>query len=218
MRSWTSRQIRRGLLLSSLAAIGLGCGPRDTGSGLSSENSTRRENPEANRVIQEGLNEIVNGAEIRYKPLEYEYDEGLLRIADQAESSLAGQATGVLPRFMPRLDEVEERDHIRATIHSWEVLNGRPFRAAIDPLIAEVTDRKPGEGFHPDFHKRFGLVFDSFISIEVKDARERRNRAIRTKADELLAQYRLAEPRVVKDFEAMLTQQYPLASPTPIKP
>ncbi len=218
MRPPTTRWLRRCLVLPILAAIGPSCTPKDTGTDLPSETATRRGDPETNRAIQEGLNEIVNEAEIRYKPLKYEYDEGLLKIADQAEARRSAKLKGDPPRFMPKLDEAEELDHFRETIQRWEERNSRPFRAAIDPLIAEVAARKPGEAFHPDFHKRFGLVFDSFIPIEVKEARERQNRTIRTKAETLLARFRATQPEVVKDFEATLSQQYPQTASPPTQP
>jgi hypothetical protein len=217
MRFGTIRPILRGLTFAILAAIGPGCGPKDAGPDLPTQTSTSRGDPETDRAIKEGLNQIVNEAEARYKPLYYEYNEGLLQIADQAESILSGKAKPEVAslRFMPKLDEAEEREHFRESIRRWEEKNGQTFRAAIDPLIAEVAARKPGEAFHPDFQKRFGVVFDSFIPIEVQEARERRNRAIRAKAEGLLAQYRAAQPVVVKDYERMLGQQYPQTSPAP---
>ena len=212
----TYRASGRGLVfLSILAAIAPGCGEKDEGPSLPDETVMIPGDPETNRAIQEGLNEIINQADSRYEPLKYEYDEGLLTIADQVESHLSGKAEGPAPRFMPALDEAEENDHFRETIRRWEARNGQSFRDAIDPLIAEVAARKPGEAFHPDFHKRFSVVFDSFIPIEVKDAHDRRNRAIRARADELLARYREAQPESVKYFEEELSRQYPLEQSEP---
>ncbi|WP_435009477.1 hypothetical protein P12x_000729 [Tundrisphaera lichenicola] len=199
--------------LSILAAIAPGCGEKDEGPALAVETLKIPGDPEINRSIQEGLSEIINQADARYEPLKYEYDEGLLKIADQAEAHLSGKAEGPVPRFMPRLEEAEEQDHFRETIRRWEAQNGKPFRPAIDPLIAEVAGRKPGEAFHPEFHKRFGVVFDSFIPIEVEDAHRRRNRAIWEKADELLAQYRESQPESVRYFEEELSGQYPREAP-----
>jgi len=214
----TNHLIQQALVLSILVAIGQGCGSKDSGRRPLSQASTQRKDPETHLEIEKGLNEIVNQAESRYKPVKYDYDEGLLKIADQAESFRSGKAAGVPPRFMPKLDEVEELDHFRETIRRWEEQNGHSFRASIDPLIVEVAERKPGEAFHPEFHKRFSVVFDSFIPIEVAEARQRRNRAIRTEAKALLGRYRASQPEVVKDFEVMLDQQYPQTLLTPNNP
>jgi hypothetical protein len=212
---FSTRPIRRGLAPSILAVIVSACGPGDAGPALPTAPPKPRGDAKTNLAIQERLNAIVNDAEIRYKPLKYEYEEGLLKIVDQVEASLSGKPGAAPPRFMPQLDEAEERDHFRETIRRWEEQGGRSFRAAIDPLIAEVAGRKPGEAIDLDFHKRFGAVFDSFVPIEVKEARERQNRAIHASAESLLAPYRAAQPESVKDFEEMLKQQYPLVTPPP---
>jgi hypothetical protein len=206
-----------GLVVSLLAATGSGCGPKGTGTDLPAETSLQGD-PETNLAIQEGLNTIINEAVSRYKPLKYEYDEGLLTILDQVESHLSGKATGAPPRFMPKLDEAEEQDHFRETIRRWESRSGQSLRAAMDPLIAEVAARKPGAAFHPDFHKRFGAVFDSFIPIEVGEAHERQNRVIHAKAEGLMAGYQGTRPEEVKRFRAMLDRQYPATPPAPEKP
>ena len=209
MRLLSNHPIRLGLALAALSALPPACRPENPGTDLAVEVPPPGDS-ETTRAIRNGLNTIVNEAGERYRPLIYEYDEGLLAIADRAESHLSGKSPGPAPRFMPSLDEAEELDHFRITIRRWEAQEGgRSFRAAIDPLIAEVAARKPGEPFHPDFHKRFGVVFDSFIPIEVQDARERKNRAIHAKAKDLFAPHRAEHPAEVKPFEAMIDQQYP---------
>jgi hypothetical protein len=217
MRPVSNHPILRALILSALTAAVPGCGSGDPGSDLRAEAPPIPGDPETNRAIQAGLDKVINEAVARYKPLKYEYDEGLLTIADQVESHLSGRAADALPRFMPGLDEAEERDHFRETIRRWEARSGQSLRAAIDPLIAEVAARKPGEAFHPDFHKRFGVVFDSFIPIEVMEARERQNRAIHAGAEALLADHRDARPEAVEQFRTILDRQYPLVPPAPEK-
>jgi len=151
------------------------------------------------------LSTIITEAGSRYASLEHEYDEHLLALVDKAEAHLSGKQKGPAPRAMPKLSEQEEYDHLRETIRRWEAKTGKKLRAEIDPLIAEVAARKPGgPPYHPDFHKKFAAVFDSFIPIEVEEIRERRNRSIHEKARPLLEKYRATAPDQVKQFEATL--------------
>ena len=219
VRSRSNRATRGCYALAVLIAIGPGCGPKEDGPDLVTSATTPPGDPEAIRAIQDGLTTIVNQAEERFRPLNYEYDEGLLEIADRAESGLSNAGEKSPVRFMPKLDEAEEKDHFRVTIRRWEAARGgESFRAAIDPLIAEVAARKPGTSFHPDFHKRFGFVFDSFIPIEVRDALERRNRVIRDEAEALLAPYRDKHPALVEHFERKLDRQFPRPPTAPGPP
>jgi hypothetical protein len=151
------------------------------------------------------MSKILNEAAIRYGSIAYEYDENLLTTLDKAEAYLAGRLKGPAPRAMPKLSEQEEYDHIRETIRRWQAQSGKDLRAEIDRLQAEVAARKPGgAAYHPDFHKRFAAVFDSFIPIEVKEIRERRNRAIHQEAKPLFEKYRATAPDMVKQYEATL--------------
>lgn len=212
VRSPSNRAIRRWCVLATLIAIGPGCGPNGDSPDLATSPAPPPGDPEAARAIQDGLTILVNRAEERFHPLIYDYDEGLLEIADREEAGLSDAGAKSPARFMPKLDEAEEKDHFRETIRRWEAERGGPsFRAAIVPLIAEVAARKPGASTYPDFHKRFSLVFDSFIAIEVLEAHERRNRAIREEGEALLAPYREKEPRLVVHFEKMLDRQFPRA-------
>jgi len=166
------------------------------------------------------LSKILNDASIRYGSLEYEYDENLLSTIDKAEAYLSGKQKGPAPRAMPKMSEKEEYDHLRTTIRRWQDQTGKDFRAEIDQLKAEVAARKPGgPAYHPDFHKRFAAVFDSFIPIEVKAIRERRNRAIHEAAKPLLEKYRATAPDVVKQYEATLNAPpYNLTPESPPEP
>ena len=40
------------------------------------------------------MNTLMNEAEVRFRPLDYEYDEDLLQILDRVEASLSGKAPG----------------------------------------------------------------------------------------------------------------------------
>jgi len=151
------------------------------------------------------LSKIINEASLNYKPLEYQYDEGLLNILDRSETHLAGKSKGPAPRAMPKLSEQEEYDHLRETIRRWRAKTGKDLRAEIDKLKAEVAARKPGGPvYHPEFHKRFAAVFDDFIPIEVEEIRERRNRVIHEKAKPILEKYRETAPASVKQYETTL--------------
>src|SRR5262249_41642481 len=148
---------------------------------------------------------LLNEEGIRYASMEHDYDEDLLKTIDQAEAYLSGRLKGPTPRAMPKLTEQEEYDHLRETIRRWQAETGKDLRAEIDRLKAEVAARKPGgPAYHPDFHKRFAAVFDSFIPIEVAEIRERRNRVIHQSAKPLLDKYRDTAPDLVKQYEATL--------------
>jgi len=151
------------------------------------------------------LSAILNKEGIRYASLQYEYDEGLLATIDKAEAYLSGRLKEPAPRAMPKLTEQEEYDHLRETIRRWHAQTGKDLRMEIDRLQAEVAARKPGgPQYYPDFHKRFGAVFDSFIPIEVAEMREQRNRAIHQAAKPILDKYRATAPDLVKQYEATL--------------
>jgi hypothetical protein len=154
------------------------------------------------------LSEMLNEKSIRYGSLEYEYDENLLTTIDKAEAYLSGRLKGPAPRAMPKLSELEEYDHFRETIRRWRARTGKDLRAEIDRLKADVAARQPGgPAFHPDFHKKFAAVFDSFIPIEVQEIRERRNRAIHEAAKALFDEYRADAPDLVKEYEETLNSR-----------
>jgi hypothetical protein len=161
----------------------------------------------ASQEIGARLNQLINDATVRFRPLNYDYDEDLLQILDRVEASLSGTATGPVRRAMPRLDEQEEKDHFRETFRRWRAQTDKDLRAEIDPLKAEVAARKPGgPAFHPDFHKRFAAAFDDLIPIEVAEIRERRNRYIHERAKALLDPYREKDPDAVRPYEEILNQ------------
>jgi hypothetical protein len=166
------------------------------------------------------LNKVLNEESIRYGPLEYEYDENLLTTIDKAEAYLSGRPKGPAPRAMPKLSELEEYDHIRETIRRWRATTGKDLRAEIDRLKAEVAARQPGgPAYHPDFHKKFAAVFDSFIPMEVQEIRERRNRAIHVAAKPLFEKYRATAPDLVTKYEeALNAPPYQLTPHTPREP
>ncbi len=166
------------------------------------------------------LSAILNKEELRYAALQYEYDEGLLATIDKAEAYLSGRLKGPAPRAMPKLTEQEEYDHLREVIRRWHAQSGMDLRAEIDRLKADVAARKPGGSpYHPEFHKKFAAVFDSFIPIEVTELRERRNRAIHQEAKPLLDKYRATAPDAVKQYEATLNAPpYSLPPESPPEP
>jgi hypothetical protein len=55
-------------------------------------------------ALREGLSTIINEETARFRPLDYEYDEDLLKTLDQFEQYLSGKAPGPPPRPMPKLD------------------------------------------------------------------------------------------------------------------
>jgi hypothetical protein len=158
----------------------------------------------ASQELTTGLSQIINDARIKYWPLRYDFAEDLLERLDQIEADLAGKKQGKVPRFLPKLDEEEERAHFRETARRWEAQTGKNFRSEINRLKASVAARKPGERFHPEFQKDFSASFDDFIKIEVLEIRERGNRVIHEAAEKLFAKYREGYPQLVQQFEAEL--------------
>ena len=162
---------------------------------------------EASQKISAGLNQLINDATVRFRPLDYEYDEDLLQTLDRVEASLSGKPPGPPPRAMPKLDEQEEVEHFRETFRRWKAQTGKNLRAEIDQLKAKVAARKPdGPRFHPDFHKRFAAAFDDLIPIEVAEIRERRNRYLHEQAKPLLDSFREKDPDAVREYEKVLNE------------
>jgi hypothetical protein len=159
---------------------------------------------ETTKAIQDALTQVINEATIRYMPLEYSYDEGLLEKLDLIESRLSGKEKALTTRLLPNLDEGAELDHFRETARRWEASTGKKLRASIDPLKADVAARKPSVPYRPEFHKKFAAEFDDFIKIEVGEARERRNRQIHEKAKPILEKYRPTHPEIVAHFQVMI--------------
>lgn len=169
--------------------------------------------PETAQAVREGMSRVINDASLRYLPLVYRYDEELLKILDQVEAHLSGRSDGPAPRFMagegkrPGMTEEEELDHFRETIRRWQAKTGKDLRKEIDPLKAEVAERKPGgPRYHPEFHKRFSAAFDDFIPVEVAEIRERRNRYIHEHIRPLFDLYRAKAPAFIKAQEEILNQ------------
>src|SRR5262249_44350178 len=81
--------------------------------------------PDTAQAIQSSLSQVINEATIHYLPLEYQYDEDLLEKLDRIEAQLSGKDTAPTPRFLPKLDEAEERDHFRETVRRWEAATGK---------------------------------------------------------------------------------------------
>jgi hypothetical protein len=158
-------------------------------------------------TLMSDMNTLMNDATVRFRPLDYQYDEDLLQILDRIEASLSGKTPGTPPRAMPKLDEQDEVAHFRETFRRWKVQTSKDLRAEIDKFKAEVAARKPGgPPFHPDFHKRFSATFDDLIPIEVAEIRERRNRYIHQKAKPLLDSYREKDPDTVRGLEDVLNK------------
>jgi hypothetical protein len=171
----------------------------------------------ASQEIGAGLNDLINDATARFRPLDYEYNEELLQIFDRVEASLSGKAPGPFPRAMSKLDEQEEKEHFRETFHRWRAKTGKDLRAEIDKLKAEVAARQPGgPAFHPEFQKHFSAVFDDLIPIEVAEIRERRNRYLHEQVKPLFDSHRQKDPAAVREFEDVLNQ--PPYNLTPAEP
>jgi hypothetical protein len=174
--------------------------------------------PEA-REFGGKLSDLINEVTERYRPLDYGYDEDLLKMLDQIDRHLSGKAPGQPPRFMSKLDAEEEVAHFRETIRRWSAKSGKNLRAEVDRLQAMVDARKPGgKPFDPEFHRRFAEAFDDLIPIEVVEIRERRNRSIHEKARPLLDASREKCPVAVRESEAFLAKPpYQLPGPEPAK-
>jgi hypothetical protein len=190
------------LLPASLLTVAWGC--RSETKPAATPPAVSAEEHAADQAITVRLSEIINDAQIKYWPLQYNFAEDLLETLDQIEARLAGRAEGPAPRFMPKLDEPEEWAHSRETIRRWKAQTGKSMRAEIDRLKAAVAARKPGERFHPEWQKAFSNTFDDFKKIEVEEMRERRNRVIHEQAEKLFSEYRAKHPGLVRRFEATL--------------
>ena len=165
------------------------------------------EERQVSAALNRDLSAVINAETIRYRALDYEYDEDLLTILDRIDAYLASGSGGPPPRAMPRLDAQEEVEHFRETFRRWRAGTGKDLRAELDRLKTEVAARGPkAPPFHPEFHKRFSAVFDDFIPLEVNEMRERRNRAIHAKARELLDARRESYPEIVRVQEEVLNQ------------
>jgi hypothetical protein len=186
--------------------------PADGGGGSPPPSDSKSQ---ASQEIGAGLNQFINDATARFRPVDYEYDEELLQIVDRVEASLSGKTPGPPPRALPKLDVQEEMEHFRETFRRWKAQTGKDLRVEIDKLAAEVAARKPnGPQYYPDFHKRFSAVFDALIPIEVVEMRERRNRYLHEQAKPLLDSYRGKDPDAVREYEKVLNQPpYDLPSP-----
>jgi hypothetical protein len=165
------------------------------------------------------MSDLINEVTERYRPLDYGYNEDLLKMLDQIDRHLSGEVTGPPPRFMPKLDADEEVAHFRETIRRWTAKSGRNLRAEVDKFQAMVAARKPGgKPFNPEFQRLFSEVFDDLIPIEVVELRERRNRSIHEKARPLLDGFREKCPDAVRENEAFLAKPpYGLTATEPSK-
>jgi hypothetical protein len=204
-------------IVSCALASSPGCGERAPipGDGRAGGPRPNESTSAAAKQLDDSMNSLVNEATVRFRALDYEYDEDLLQILDRTEASLSGKSSGPRPRALPKLDEQEEVEHFLETFRRWKAKTGKDLRTEIDLLKAEVAARKPGgPAFHPDFHKRFSAAFDDLIPIEVAEIRERRNRYIHERAKPLLDSCREKDPEAVRPFDQFLAQPPYDVSPT----
>lgn len=158
------------------------------------------------RELQGAFSSMLDEAGQHYQPVVYEYDEDLLAKVDHVEARLRGVSDGEPMRVIPGIDLAEEDDHFRVAFRRWAEQTGLDLRAEVDRLKREKAALDPGEAFHPEFHRSFAAVFDSFIPIEVEEMRRRKNRVVHRKAEEMLAPHRESHPEIVAYFEAVLDQ------------
>lgn len=204
MRPFSPRLLALAALLAAILPAGCGSKPPE-GNALEEPNSAAAVASPAENEFNGKLSNLMNDLSVRYRPLEYEYDEDLLKILDRVEDRLAGRSEKLDPLPMKALTEDEQLAHFKECIERWSRKTGKTLRAELDPLKAEVASRKPGgPAFHPEFHKRFSAAFDEFIPIEVAEIRERRNVALHEQASPLLDEYRGQVPDAVRSAEETL--------------
>src|SRR5262249_2930196 len=142
--------VARSIVSLALAlALVSGCRDRDSDSASADETETATPDPEASQSSQElagRLSAAINDANARDRPLEYEYNEDLLKVLDEFEGHQSGKLTGPRPRVLPRLDEEEEVAHLRETIRRWQARTHKDLRAEIDALKAELAAPRPAGG------------------------------------------------------------------------
>lgn len=209
----------RSLTLSTVLALAAagGCNRGEPADPVPLPNTTGTAPDTPDREFEGKLSDLINDTSARYRPLRYEYNEGLLAILDRVEARLAGKSEKLDPLPLPKLSEAEQLDHFREVVRRWSAATGKDLRAELTPLLADVAARKPGgSSFHPDFQKKFSAAFDSFIPIEVAEIRERRNRTLHDAAKPLLDEYRARAPAAVRNAEQTLnTAPYDLPVATP---
>jgi hypothetical protein len=219
------RTATRLAILTTLAiALTMGCRgtstPAQTDDPTAKGGGTDTAADPAEREFGGEVSDLINEATGRFRPLDYEFDEDLLRMLDQMDRHLAGKTPGPPPRFMPKLDADDEVAHFRETIRRWSAKSGKDLRTEVDKLQAIVAARKPGgKPFDPEFHRRFADSFDDLIPIEVVELRERRNRYLHGKLRPLLDGAREKFPTVVRETEDFLGKPpYALTEPVASKP
>jgi hypothetical protein len=157
--------------------------------------------------LKRELNEIIEEAASRYRPLVYHYDEDLLQKVDRIEARLRGAAVEAKEeseRLIPGLEPAEEDDHFRETFRRWATKSGRDLRATIDDLKRQRAGLDPSKPFHPEFHRKFSEAFDDLIAVEVAEIRERRNREIQRRGQALLDRHRSDDPMARAAVEQVL--------------
>jgi hypothetical protein len=200
------------IVTTLLIALATGCGGTPTPADVPGQDAAA---DPALREFNGKISDLISDATERFRPLDYGYDEDLLKMLDQVDRHLTAKVPGPPPRFMPKLDADEEVAHFRETVRRWTAKSGKNLRAEVDKLQAMVDARKPrGKPFDPEFHRRFAETFDDLIPIEVAEIRERRNRLIHEKARLLFDASREKYPAAVRESEALISKP-PYALPTP---
>jgi hypothetical protein len=193
------------VVLALVVAAGLGCVRSSDQGNLESGPPLSPDDEALHQRLRADLSGIINEQTVRYTPLQYNYDEGLLEILDEIEPFLSGKVDGEPPRYLPELDAEEELDHLRETVRRWEAETGLDLRTEVDRFKARVAARDPDQVNDPEFHANFSETFDQLIAIEVDEIRERSNRAIHAEAAPLLDEHRGSSPEVVRRLEAILS-------------
>ena len=106
--------------------------------------AAERREVQASQEISNALNELIIDATARFRPLDYEYDEDLLKIVDRVEAYLSGKTPAPPSRVLPKLDVQEEMDHFRETFRRWKARTGKDLRVEIDRLRPSRPRRQAG--------------------------------------------------------------------------
>jgi hypothetical protein len=205
------------------AALAVGCdstGPNSAAppdAKAQAAEALRSADPKTFATIETDVRKVVNDATVRYWPLDYDTDEQLVEILDQAEAQIAAGASEPLKRYLNRLEPEEELDHFRETIRRWKTKTGLDLRATIDDLKADIAGRDPKQTTFPEFHKKFAATLADFVKLGHEELRERRNRMIHDNLDAALDPHRQTHPAIVEHFETFYSQppyNLPASSPS----
>lgn len=200
------RLFRRVLLVLALGLFALsanGCGD-PAPKAPPSEAVAKASDPQVFQEVQERLDRIIAEASERYRPMECDQAEDLMRLLDRISQRLSGRFDPNDPRILPHLSEAEEQELLLGCINRWKNTTGKTPDAVLPGLLKMWSEAKLDDALREEFRTKANQAMGGFLTQVQRSFQRQRNLVIRERSKPLFDQYRERHPLIAAYFEASL--------------